>query len=317
MLVFPTPPLPVYRMIRVIGVHDGAMSMAALRAERTDVELLDAGEGRRLERFGRHVVDRPAPSALAWRRDLPAWEGADLRFDPAEGWSTGKPGGEAGEVSPWPVEIGGLTMELRPTASGGLGLYAEHVANLAWLEARIGARREAAAGGAMPTVLNLFAHTGLATLAAARAGAAIAHVDGARTAIAWARRNAELSDLADRPIRWLVDDAASFVAREARRSRRYDGIVLDPPSFGHAGKRRWRLEDELPDLLAGCAAILASDGFVLLTAHTEGLDGPSLEELASAAFPSPAAGIETAPLELVAVSGARLALGWSVRINGR
>jgi 23S rRNA (cytosine1962-C5)-methyltransferase len=279
------------------------------------VELLDAGEGRRLERFGARVVDRPAPMALAWRRDLAAWRRVDLRFDPEDGWTGPRQPGstvDAAELESWPVQIDGLTMELRPTASGGLGLYPEHAANLRWLGERLGTRIGPTA--AHPSVLNLFAHTGLATLAAARAGATVAHVDAARTAIAWARRNAELSGLADRPVRWLVDDAGSFVAREARRGRRYDGIVLDPPSFGHAGKRRWRLEDELPDLLAACAAILAERGFVLLTAHTEGLDASSLEGMARAAFASTAQ-IASAPLDLVAVSGARLELGWSVRID--
>jgi 23S rRNA (cytosine1962-C5)-methyltransferase len=163
--------------------------------------------------------------------------------------------------------------------------------------------------------LNLFAHTGLATLAAARAGAAVAHVDAARTVVAWARRNAELSHLADRPIRWLVDDAAAFVAREARRGRRYDGIVLDPPSFGHAGRRRWRLEDELPALLVGCAAVLAGGGFFLLTAHTAGLDGRRLADALRAALPATSARIAAEPSVLEATSGARLELGWSVRMG--
>jgi 23S rRNA (cytosine1962-C5)-methyltransferase len=288
----------------------------ARAAERTDVELLDAGEGRRLERFGPKIVDRPAPTALAWLRDAAAWRSADLRFDPDAGWSTGGPDGNAVAVpAPWPVEIAGLTMEVRPTASGGLGLYPEHVANLAWLDARIGERLGADAGDQRPTVLNLFAHTGLVTLAAARAGAEVAHVDGARTAIAWARRNAELSGLANRPVRWLVDDAAAFVAREARRGRRYDGIVLDPPSFGHAKGRRWRLEDELSGLLTACARILADDGVVLLTAHTTGLDDAVLADLARAAFPSSSAMVSADPLELTASSGVRLELGWAVRIG--
>jgi 23S rRNA (cytosine1962-C5)-methyltransferase len=168
------------------------MSSSTSKAERTDVELLDAGEGRRLERFGPKIVDRPAPTALAWLRDRSAWESADLRFDPDAGWSTVDSDAVAAPAA-WPVEVAGLTMEVRPTASGGLGLYPEHIANLAWLEARISERLAAGvgAGDGRPTVLNLFAHTGLVTLAAARAGAAVAHIDGARTVIAWARQNAE------------------------------------------------------------------------------------------------------------------------------
>jgi 23S rRNA (cytosine1962-C5)-methyltransferase len=166
-----------------------------------------------------------------------------------------------------------------------------------------------------PQVLNLFAHTGLATLALARSGAAVAHVDGARSAVAWARRNAELSGLRDRPVRWLVDDAASFVAREARRGRRYDGIVLDPPAFGRAGGREWRLEDDLPALLAACRAIAAPEAFVLLTAHSESIDGGGLAAMLRAALPARATPPEVVPIGLTATSGAVLPLGWSVRIG--
>src|SRR5512143_2109889 len=246
----------------------------------TGYELLDAGVRRRLERFGELIVDRPAPGADGFRLTPAAWAAADLRFDPGIGWSgpawrDGRDG-----LSPWPVHIDGLTMELRPTSSGGLGLYPEHAANLAWLEAQVRARP----ADRRLEVLNLFAHTGLATLALARAGASVVHVDGARSAVAWARRNAELSGLADRPIRWIVDDALGFVAREARRGRRYDGIVLDPPAFGRASGRAWRLESDLPELLAACRAIALPDAFVLLTAHSETVDGHGLAQLLGGAF---------------------------------
>jgi 23S rRNA (cytosine1962-C5)-methyltransferase len=211
-------------------------------------------------------------------------------------------------MPPWRLTIAGLTLEVRPTSAGGLGLYPEHAMNLPWLE------RQLAADGRQPTaVLNLFAHTGLASLVAARAGASVVHVDGAATAVAWARRNAELSGLDDRPIRWLVDDVGGFVARDGRRGRRYDGIVLDPPSFGHAARRAWRLEDDLPDLLAACAAIATPNAFVLLTAHTEGLGPRVLATMLETAFPGPRGGVETVPLEIAAVSGASLALGWAAR----
>lgn len=266
--------------------------------------LLDAGVLRRLERFGSLVVDRPAPMATGFRLMPEAWSHAGLRFDPGEGWS-----GPAWPIAWWTVEIDGITLELRPTASGGLGIYPEHAANLAWLAAAVAARRE-------PKVLNLFAHTGLATLALARAGAAVAHVDGARSAVAWARRNAEHSDLADRPIRWLVDDAAAFVAREARRGRRYDGIVLDPPAFGRAKGREWRLEDDLPELLAGCRAVAADGAFLLLTAHSEGIDPSGLTAMVRSAFTVGSPALDVAPMTLTAESGAVLELGWAVRLGG-
>lgn len=275
------------------------------------IELLDAGDGRRLERFGAVVVDRPAPAATAAKQDPDAWRAADLRFDSQRGWSRPRDaGGPAPEA--WTVRIGDLTLELRPTSSGGVGLFPEQLDNAAWLAAKLTEPRPTA--GTPPTILNLFAHTGLLTLAAAHAGAAVAHVDSGRTAVAWARRNAELSGLTDRPVRWLVDDAATFVAREARRGRRYDGIVLDPPSFGHARGRQWRLADGLADLLTACAGILSGRGFVLLTAHTTGLGGPEIGALARDAFPT-AISIAGSSMNLVAASGAELPLGWAVRID--
>jgi 23S rRNA (cytosine1962-C5)-methyltransferase len=277
----------------------------------TDVgyELLDAGVRRRLERFGSLTIDRPAPGADGFRLAPGAWAGADLRFDPGAGWS-----GPAWPAEPWPVGIDGLRMELRPTAAGGLGLFPEHSSNLAWLAERVNARAAAGTAGTVPHVLNLFAHTGLATLALARAGAAVAHVDAAPAAVAWARANAELSGLADRPVRWLVDDAAAFVAREARRGRRYDGIVLDPPSFGRAGRRQWRLADELPELLAACHHVVEDDAFVLLTAHTTGLDGGAMRDALRIAFGGRHA-IAVVRLELRSENGAVLPQGWAARLG--
>lgn len=279
-------------------------------AEASDgYELLDAGDGRRLERFGERVVDRPATSATDERLgDFLSWRRAELRFDAASGWF-----GEEVAHEPWPVAIDGLTLELRPTSSGGLGLYPEHAANLAWVAARV--RELAAASSEPPQVLNLFAHTGLVTLAAARAGAAVAHVDASKGAVDWGRRNATLSGLDDRPVRWLVDDALGFVGREARRGRRYDGIVLDPPSFGRAGRRQWKLADELPALLATCRRVATDDAFVLLTAHTTGLDGSVLQAELHQAFGRGGA-THVDRLTLDAASGARLELGWSVRHSG-
>lgn len=280
------------------------MSPNADRAERTGYAMVDAGDGRRLERFGPSLVDRPAPNAIERRLAPGDWPSATLRFDTDGGWT--------GPSDPWSVDLAGLSLELRPTSSGGVGLYPEHLANVDWLAAQVQARSH----DHPPAVLNLFAHTGLSTLVAARAGAAVAHLDAARTAVAWARRNAQLSGLADRPVRWLVDDAAGFVAREARRGRRYDGIVLDPPSFGRGFGRRWRLADELPDLLLACRRVATDDAFVLLTAHTTGLDASALGDALRDTFGPrlPRAAIETVPLDLEAASGARLQMGWAARL---
>jgi 23S rRNA (cytosine1962-C5)-methyltransferase len=164
-----------------------------------------------------------------------------------------------------------------------------------------------------PTVLNLFAYTGLVTLALARAGAAVVHVDAARPTVAWARRNAALNDLEDRPVRWIVDDARAFVGREIRRGRRYDGVVLDPPTYGHgASGKAWRLERDLDALLADVRRLLAPDGFVLLTAHAEDIDPADLAYRLSTVVDD----VETGDLGLTATSGARLHLGAFARGDG-
>ena len=268
-----------------------------------DYELIDAGDQRRLERFGERVVDRPAPAAVrpaaASRRE---WAAADLRFDPKGGWS-------GGPQTPWTFSSGGVVLELRAGANGQLGIYPEHRTLWPWLRKRL-EDREA------PAVLHLFAATGATTLALAVAGAEVTHVDGSKAAVAWARRNAELSGLIDRPIRWIVDDAVGYTLREARRGRQYDGIVLDPPSYGHGPRgERWAIDRALPDLLTAVASVAATDAFILVTAHSTGVDEDGLQTTVSAAFPRASVRVER--IELTATSGAVLPLGVAARIIRR
>lgn len=270
-------------------------------------ELIDFGGGARLERFGNRTVDRPHPAALGARREGAAWLGADLRFDRERGWT-----GSSADDGPWPIELEGLSMELRPTEAGQLGLFPEHLAMRDWLESRSAELGAAAQGPEVPmrSVLHLFAYTGLATLVMATAGAAVAHVDSSRPTVAWARRNAERSHLEDRPIRWIVDDAPMFTEREVRRGRRYAGLVLDPPSYGHGlAGRPWRLEDHLEILLESAARLLDPSGFVLLTAHTPGFDGDRLAALLGRALSRPMGRIERGGLDLATHDGRRLELG--------
>jgi 23S rRNA (cytosine1962-C5)-methyltransferase len=263
----------------------------------SDLELLDAGDGRRLERFGDVVVDRPAPGIDRPRRDLPAWSGAQLVFRRGR-WARG--GGRA----PWVVRVAGLTLECRPASGGQVGLFPEH--STLWPALSAVARVTGDRLGRAPEVLSLFAYTGGSTLACALGGASVTHVDASRPAIAWGRRNAELSALSDSPVRWLPDDARSFVRRERRRGRRYDGVVIDPPTYGH-GTGAWQIEDDLPELLDDVAALVApSPGFVLLTAHTQGYDGERLASLVRAHFNVPADGRD---FLIQARSGANLTLG--------
>ncbi len=264
----------------------------------SDLELLDCGGGRRLERFGAVTVDRPAAQAGEPRR-LPDsdWARPTLRWGRG-GWVRGA------AADPWPVRVGGLTLECRPAAGGQVGVFPEHALTWGWLDAAV--RSSAATLGREPEVLSLFGYTGGASLACARAGARVAHVDASRPAVAWARRNAELSGLSGAPVRWLADDARAFARRERRRGRRYDGVVLDPPTYGH-GSGAWRIEDGLPDLLDEIAALCGPrPSFVLLSAHTPGFDGERLAALLRDHLGIPADG---APLRLDASSGGRLELG--------
>jgi len=238
-------------------------------------ELLDAGDGRKLERFGGRVVDRPCPGARR-RRSLPEerWRLADGRYRRGRGWS-----GELADEREWSVRLAGFVFHLRAGRSGQLGLFPEHRRCWRWINQHRG-------GG--DRHLNLFAHTGGATLVAARAGAAVCHVDGSRPAVARARRNAEASGLADRPVRWIVDDVGKFVGRELRRGREYDAVLLDPPAFGRGpGGERWKLEQVIEKTLAEVFALLSErPRFVLLSAHSRGLERSDLESWLRSASPT-------------------------------
>ena len=296
----------------------------------SDYALLDVGDGRRLERFGTIVVDRPAPGAEGHVPGDPgAWSSADARFERQrrgavahEGWTTldGQP------IEPWSVDDDGLTLELRLASSGQVGLFPEQREARAWLGRQAGrVATGLATSNAGPgrgsfdgagAALNLFGYTGAATIVAARAGVTVTHVDASRPAVAWARRNAALNQLVEAPIRWISDDAAAFAQRELRRGRRYAGIVLDPPSYGHgANGKPWRLATDLPALLTACGGLLA-DGpaFIALTAHTPGF-GPDrlgellLDALKPIAGPGAGARIEVDDQSIVAQTGTRLHLG--------
>ena len=263
-----------------------------------DLELIDCGGGRRLERFGDVTVDRPAPAA-DWLPGLnpKAWSKPVLQWA-RSAWVRGA------AKDPWTVRAGGLTLECRPAAGGQLGLFPEHVATWEWLGRAVAGSAERL--GRPPEVLSLFGYTGGATLACAKAGANVVHVDSSKPAVAWARRNAELSGRGDRPIRWIVEDARAFVRRERRRGRRYDGIVLDPPSYGH-GTGAWHIEKDLAPLLDDLAAISGpKPSFVLLSAHTPGFSGEYLGALVREHFAIAASGDD---LVLRARSGLKLPLG--------
>jgi len=283
-------------------------------------ELIDFGEGRRLERFGAYLLDRPAAGTEGIARDsgsLTLWSQAAARFEQISGSSFPQRGRwipEGALPERWIVEFGPIRFELKPTEFGHLGVFPEQAENWQWIDEQIRhSRSENADSTRRPKILNLFAYTGGSTMAAALAGAEAVHVDSARGTVAWARRNAELSGLADAPIRWIVEDARRFVGRELARGNCYDAVVLDPPSYGHGPKgQNWKLERDLPGLLSESISLLGDRPmFVLLSCHTPGIThsiaGQMLEDAAKSVGRS--GQIATCELSLQATSGRRLPCG--------
>lgn len=249
-----------------------------------DYQLLDFGRGRRLERFAAIVLDRPCPAAEAFSQGRPdLWPQADGRFDGRDEqrgeWVVRRELPER-----WTVGVDAIRFELKRTEFGHVGLFPEQAANWRWIARALSQAAWPAAD--RPKVLNLFAYTGGSTLAAAAAGAEVVHVDAAKNIVAWARRNAELSTLAESPVRWIVEDALKFCKREARRSNRYDAVILDPPSYGHGPRGEvWRLSKHLPRLLDLCAELTAGrPQFMLLTCHTPGYGPDALVAMMREAF---------------------------------
>ncbi len=239
----------------------------------SDYALLDSGWGRKLERFGPLVLSRPCAQAV-WEPRLPAaaWHAADAAFDREEGqrWHN-----RGALPERWPIEVDGLRFELAGTDFGHLGIFPEQRAQWRWV------REQLRLASRPARVLNLFAYSGGSTLAAALEGAEVCHVDASRGMVQWASENADLNGLSGHPIRWIADDAHKFLAREIRRERRYEAIILDPPTFGRGLKGElYRIESDLPHTLRLCRELLsASPRFLLLSAHTPGYSPVVLENV--------------------------------------
>lgn len=223
-------------------------------------ELIDSGEGEKLERFGDFVLRRPDPQAL-WGENLPKseWNNAHARFDAKWRFKTKLP-------DRWRIELHGLDFWIKPTPFKHVGVFPEQISNWEWMEGII-----SKASGKV-SILNLFGYTGGATLAALKSGASVTHVDSSKTSVTWAKDNAILSGLEKSPARWIVDDAKVFVKREAKRGVKYDGIVMDPPSFGRGAKGEvWKIENDLLPLMHLCWKILSDKPlFFLLNGYASG-----------------------------------------------
>ena len=240
-----------------------------------DYALVDSGAGRKLERYGANLIVRPEPQCL-WKPRLGEdyWSGALASFEPSDEDEAGHWRFRAETTPEWPMTWRNIRFLARFTAFRHLAVFPEHAATWSWITGRL-----AQVPGAR--LLNLFGYTGIASLAAAAAGASVTHIDASRRVVGWARENAAVSDLAEAPIRWICEDARKWVSRELRRGSRYDAILLDPPKFGRgpAGET-WRLYDDLPDLMAGSVALLSdTPAFVALNAYSERLTGAALANL--------------------------------------
>lgn len=267
-----------------------------------DYELLDSGGGRKLERYGSYRVVRPEPQCL-WRPRLPEaeWEGADALFDPEGEEDSGRWRFSRPAEPRWPLAWREARFFGRFTPFRHLGFFPEQAANWAFLDEAV----RAAAGA--PRVLNLFGYTGVASLVCAAAGAAVTHVDASKRAVGWARENAELAGVSDRPIRWICEDARRYVQREARRGSRYEGIVLDPPKYGRGPNGEvWRLYEDLPELLGTCAELLSDRAsFLIANVYAERISGLAVACLMREALAGRGGRIDWGELALVESGGER------------
>jgi 23S rRNA (cytosine1962-C5)-methyltransferase len=306
----------------------------------TDYELIDSGEGEKLERYGEIVLARPDPQAL-WKKSLTKkeWNNAHATFKKAEGknddlsknknqvgWNEKKHIPEK-----WNINFGDLTFSIKLASFKHTGIFPEQKANWEWVREIIKKYHPQSANADLPPlklrggqgvipkikVLNLFGYTGGATLAAAQAGADVVHVDGSKVAMNAARENAELSGLQDRPIRWILDDALTFVKREVKRGSKYDGIIMDPPAFGRGPQGEvWKIEDHFLELLTACKEILSDKPlFFLINGYASGYSAISYKNTLEELMKEFAGRIEIGELTIEERSNRRLPAGIFARWN--
>ncbi|MHC4885777.1 MAG: class I SAM-dependent methyltransferase [Planctomycetota bacterium] len=263
----------------------------------TDYEYLDSGNGERLERVAGTALIRPAPMA-EWESGLKseAWQDTDLSCArPAQGEATW----QGTMPDAWQVHFGSIRLHLSPSSNSQLGVFPEQQTNWHWVHKRLGREDRPC------RILNGFAYTGAMTLAAASAGnhVEVCHLDGAKGAVNRARDNAALSGLAEHPIRWITEDALTFMEKEVKRGRHYDGLIFDPPAFGRGPKKKtWKLERDLDALLTHCAQLLSEHAlFTLVSCHIPEWSPEDLAQRLQATLP--AGRIEAYPLQLISNCG--------------
>ncbi len=236
-----------------------------------DYELIDSGNGEKLERYGSFVMSRPDPEAL-WKKNLDKkeWSKASLLFERSGNKTNLRAQSrwiiKNGVSKDWKINFGNFNFTIKPTSFKHIGIFPEQLLNWEWMENLIKKQNRKI------KVLNLFAYTGGATLACASSGAEVCHVDSSKQAVTWARENAELNGFKDAPIRWLIEDVVTFLKREIKRGNKYDCIIMDPPSFGHGPKDElWKIEENFLELMDLCDNVLSDDPlFVLINGYTAG-----------------------------------------------
>lgn len=241
--------------------------------------LLDSGQGRKLEQFGPYVINRPSAQAV-WNRQLPddLWKNADAHFLREGDTKWIKPR-ELPES--WNIEVAGVIFKISLTDFGHLGIFPEQLSFWQWIQTTI---KNATLQRKEPIqLLNLFAYSGGSTLAAAKAGAHVCHLDASKGMVSWARENAALNDLGNAPIRWIIDDVNKFLQRELRRGKRYDAIILDPPTFGRGSQGEiFKIEEHLQIILNNCRSLLTDNPlFILFSCHTPGFTPTVMNHLLS------------------------------------
>ena len=244
-----------------------------------DFELIDCSDGEKLERWGKYTLVRPDPQAIwSTKRENRAWFSPNGRY--ARSSTGGGRWAKADVPESWQVHYGELTFNVKLMNFKHTGIFPGQACNWDYIMEKV---RNA---GRPLNVLNLFAYTGAASLAAAAAGASVCHVDAAKGMVSWAKENAVASGLADKPIRWIVDDCQKFVEREIRRGRRYDAIIMDPPSYGRGPSGEiWKLEESLYPFVKLCAEVLSDEPeFVIINSYTTGLSPSVISYMSETIF---------------------------------
>ena len=263
--------------------------------------LLDSGDCEKLEQIGKYKVRRQAAQAF-WAKTEPSefWQNVDATH------VRSKKGGGHWEFhrkcpDTWVMDWGGFKFKAKLTPFGHIGLFPEQASNWTWLKQKVSDAAEEI------QVLNLFAYTGGSTMAAASVGANVTHVDASKGVVSWARENASLNQLEEKPIRWIVDDVIKFVQRETRRGRKYQGLILDPPTYGRGAKgETWKIEEDLLPFLKDLKKITSQLEFILLSCHSPGFSGLVLAQMIAQAFNVATDDVQTG--EMVTLSSSDLNL---------